>query len=101
MCTGSHQTGSEQRHVSDSMSGDDGGSLNPTNWTLFSRQMRKDYIIAKYTEKRFARRLCPDATSRQELLYEAVRNRDVLSLIQVYSEGVDLMEARSQPNEHV
>lgn len=63
--------------------------------------MRKDYITAKYTEKRFARRLCADAASRLQVLYEAVRNRDILSLIQVYAEGVDLMEASSQPNEHV
>lgn len=63
--------------------------------------MRKDYITAKYTEKRFARRLCADAASRLQGLYEAVRNRDILSLIQVYAEGVDLMEASSQPNEHV
>uniref|UniRef100_A0A8D3BMS7 ArfGAP with SH3 domain, ankyrin repeat and PH domain 2b n=1 Tax=Scophthalmus maximus TaxID=52904 RepID=A0A8D3BMS7_SCOMX len=56
-------------------------------------QARKDYITAKYTEKRFARRLCADAASRLQALYEAVRNRDILSLIQVYAEGVDLMEA--------
>ncbi|XP_022625995.1 arf-GAP with SH3 domain, ANK repeat and PH domain-containing protein 2-like [Seriola dumerili] len=63
-------------------------------------QMRKDYITAKYTEKRFTQRLCADAASRLQVLYEAVRNRDILSLIQVYAEGVDLMEAMSQPNEH-
>uniref|UniRef100_A0A3Q3N0A8 ArfGAP with SH3 domain, ankyrin repeat and PH domain 2b n=1 Tax=Labrus bergylta TaxID=56723 RepID=A0A3Q3N0A8_9LABR len=63
-------------------------------------QTRKDYITAKYTEKRFAQRLCADAASRLQTLYEAVRNRDILSLIQVYAEGVDLMEASSQPNEH-
>lgn len=63
-------------------------------------QMRKDYITAKYTEKRFAQRLCADAASRLQVLYEAVRNRDILSLIQVYAEGVDLMEAIPQPNEH-
>uniref|UniRef100_A0A3Q2DJ66 Arf-GAP with SH3 domain, ANK repeat and PH domain-containing protein 3 n=1 Tax=Cyprinodon variegatus TaxID=28743 RepID=A0A3Q2DJ66_CYPVA len=63
-------------------------------------QMRKDYITAKYTEKRFALRLCADAQSRLRTLYEAVRNRDIMSLIQVYAEGVDLMEAFPQPNEH-
>ncbi|XP_071324258.1 arf-GAP with SH3 domain, ANK repeat and PH domain-containing protein 2b isoform X2 [Trachinotus anak] len=63
-------------------------------------QMRKDYIVAKYTEKRFAQRLCADAASRVQVLYESVRNRDILSLIQVYAEGVDLMEAMAQPNEH-
>ncbi|KAG7214995.1 hypothetical protein INR49_022903 [Caranx melampygus] len=63
-------------------------------------QMRKDYITAKYTEKRFARRLCPDAASKLQVLYEAVKKRDILSLIQVYAEGVDLMEPIPQPNEH-
>ncbi|KAM7368310.1 hypothetical protein PAMP_014543 [Pampus punctatissimus] len=63
-------------------------------------QMRKDYITAKYTEKRFAQRRCADAASRLQVLYEAVRNRNILSLIQVYAEGVDLMEVIPQPNEH-
>ncbi|KAM8847395.1 arf-GAP with SH3 domain, ANK repeat and PH domain-containing protein 2b isoform 1-T1 [Synchiropus picturatus] len=61
---------------------------------------RKDFIIAKYTEKRFVRRLCPDAESRLQVLYQAVRTKDILSLIQVYAEGADLMEAAPQPNEH-
>ncbi|RVE56205.1 hypothetical protein OJAV_G00233770 [Oryzias javanicus] len=63
-------------------------------------QTRKEYITAKYTEKRFARRLCASPESRLKALYEAVRNKDVLSLLQVYAEGVDLMEAVPQPNEH-
>uniref|UniRef100_A0A3Q0RQ14 ArfGAP with SH3 domain, ankyrin repeat and PH domain 2b n=1 Tax=Amphilophus citrinellus TaxID=61819 RepID=A0A3Q0RQ14_AMPCI len=63
-------------------------------------QMRKDYITAKYTEKRFAQQKCANAESRLQALYEAVRNRDILSLIQVYAEGVDLMETIPQPNEH-
>uniref|UniRef100_A0A673BQV8 ArfGAP with SH3 domain, ankyrin repeat and PH domain 2b n=1 Tax=Sphaeramia orbicularis TaxID=375764 RepID=A0A673BQV8_9TELE len=63
-------------------------------------QMRKDYITAKYTEKRFAQRRCADPGSRIQVLYEAVRTRDILSLIQVYAEGVDLMETIPQPNEH-
>ncbi|XP_028997686.1 arf-GAP with SH3 domain, ANK repeat and PH domain-containing protein 2b [Betta splendens] len=63
-------------------------------------QTRKDYITAKYTEKRFARRRCTDAASRMQALYEAVRNRDILALIQVYAEGADLMEAVAQPKEH-
>lgn len=63
-------------------------------------QTRKDFITAKYTEKRFVRQLCADGESRLQRLYEAVRNRDVLSLIQVYAEGAELMEPRPQPNEH-
>ncbi|XP_068610148.1 arf-GAP with SH3 domain, ANK repeat and PH domain-containing protein 2b [Brachionichthys hirsutus] len=63
-------------------------------------QTRKDYITAKYTEKRYVQRLCGEAASRVQVLYESVRNRDILSLIQVYAEGVDLMEASPQPNQH-
>ncbi|KAM9840572.1 arf-GAP with SH3 domain, ANK repeat and PH domain-containing protein 2b [Aulostomus maculatus] len=63
-------------------------------------QTRKDYITAKYTEKRFVRQLCADSASRLPVLYEAVRNRDILSLIQVFAEGVDLMEAVPQSSEH-
>uniref|UniRef100_A0A665VAE1 ArfGAP with SH3 domain, ankyrin repeat and PH domain 2a n=1 Tax=Echeneis naucrates TaxID=173247 RepID=A0A665VAE1_ECHNA len=55
-------------------------------------QARKDFITAKYTEKRFARKKCPDATSRLHTLCDAVKARDIFSLIQVYAEGVDLME---------
>uniref|UniRef100_A0A4W5M9E3 ArfGAP with SH3 domain, ankyrin repeat and PH domain 2b n=1 Tax=Hucho hucho TaxID=62062 RepID=A0A4W5M9E3_9TELE len=63
-------------------------------------QTRKDYITAKYTEKRFAQRKCADLASRLHLLCEAVKTRDILSLIQVYAEGVDLMETIPLTNEH-
>ncbi|XP_054617537.1 arf-GAP with SH3 domain, ANK repeat and PH domain-containing protein 2b isoform X2 [Dunckerocampus dactyliophorus] len=63
-------------------------------------QTRKDYITAKYVDKRFVRPLCADADARMKVLYQAVRNRDILSLIQVYAEGVDLMEAVPQAHEH-
>uniref|UniRef100_UPI003AAE13EB arf-GAP with SH3 domain, ANK repeat and PH domain-containing protein 2-like n=1 Tax=Centroberyx gerrardi TaxID=166262 RepID=UPI003AAE13EB len=63
-------------------------------------QMRKDYITAKYTEKRFAQRRCADAASRLQVLYESVKTRDILSLIQVYAEGAELMEPIPQANEH-
>uniref|UniRef100_A0A8C1IEK8 ArfGAP with SH3 domain, ankyrin repeat and PH domain 2a n=1 Tax=Cyprinus carpio TaxID=7962 RepID=A0A8C1IEK8_CYPCA len=55
-------------------------------------QARKDFIMAKYTEKRFARKKCPDALSKLHTLCDAVKARDIFSLIQVYAEGVDLME---------
>ncbi|XP_078145506.1 arf-GAP with SH3 domain, ANK repeat and PH domain-containing protein 2a [Centroberyx gerrardi] len=63
-------------------------------------QARKDFITAKYTEKRFARRKCPDATSRLHTLCDAVKARDIFSLIQVYAEGVDLMEPIPLANGH-
>uniref|UniRef100_A0A6Q2Y1D0 ArfGAP with SH3 domain, ankyrin repeat and PH domain 2b n=1 Tax=Esox lucius TaxID=8010 RepID=A0A6Q2Y1D0_ESOLU len=63
-------------------------------------QTRKDYITAKYTEKRFVKKKCADAASRLRVLCEAVKSRDILSLIQVYAEGVDLMEVIPMANEH-
>uniref|UniRef100_A0AAQ4P880 ArfGAP with SH3 domain, ankyrin repeat and PH domain 2a n=1 Tax=Gasterosteus aculeatus aculeatus TaxID=481459 RepID=A0AAQ4P880_GASAC len=60
----------------------------------------KDFITAKYTEKRFARKKCPDATSRLHTLCDAVKARDIFSLIQVYAEGVDLMEPIPLANGH-
>ncbi|XP_041827947.1 arf-GAP with SH3 domain, ANK repeat and PH domain-containing protein 2a isoform X2 [Melanotaenia boesemani] len=63
-------------------------------------QARKDFITAKYTEKRFARKKCPDATSLLHTLCDAVKARDIFSLIQVYAEGVDLMEPIPLANGH-
>ncbi|KAJ0008926.1 hypothetical protein NQD34_016341 [Periophthalmus magnuspinnatus] len=63
-------------------------------------QTRKDFIVAKYTEKRFAIRKCPDAVSRLQALCEAVKCRDIFTLLQVYAEGVDLMEPIPLANEH-
>ncbi|XP_077413553.1 arf-GAP with SH3 domain, ANK repeat and PH domain-containing protein 2a isoform X2 [Vanacampus margaritifer] len=63
-------------------------------------QARKDFIIAKYTEKRFARKKCPDSASRLHTLCDAVKARDIVSLIQVYAEGVDLMEPIPLANGH-
>uniref|UniRef100_A0A7N8XLD0 ArfGAP with SH3 domain, ankyrin repeat and PH domain 2a n=1 Tax=Mastacembelus armatus TaxID=205130 RepID=A0A7N8XLD0_9TELE len=63
-------------------------------------QARKDFITAKYTEKRFARKKCPDTASRLHTLCDAVKARDIFSLIQVYAEGVDLMEPIPLANGH-
>nr|XP_043902859.1 arf-GAP with SH3 domain, ANK repeat and PH domain-containing protein 2a isoform X3 [Solea senegalensis] len=62
--------------------------------------VRKDFITAKYTEKRFARKKCPDATSRLHTLCDAVKARDIFSLVQMYAEGVDLMEPIPLANGH-
>ncbi|XP_026062066.1 arf-GAP with SH3 domain, ANK repeat and PH domain-containing protein 1a isoform X3 [Carassius auratus] len=64
---------------------------------------RKEYINAKYVEHRFARRTATTATARQGDLYEAVRTRDLMALIQLYADGVELMdpfpEAGQDPGE--
>uniref|UniRef100_A0A8B9J4Q2 ArfGAP with SH3 domain, ankyrin repeat and PH domain 2 n=1 Tax=Astyanax mexicanus TaxID=7994 RepID=A0A8B9J4Q2_ASTMX len=61
---------------------------------------RKDFITAKYTEKRFAQRRRVDPSAKLRSLYDAVKSRDIFSLLQVYAEGVDLTETLSLPNEH-
>uniref|UniRef100_W5KYQ5 ArfGAP with SH3 domain, ankyrin repeat and PH domain 1a n=1 Tax=Astyanax mexicanus TaxID=7994 RepID=W5KYQ5_ASTMX len=53
---------------------------------------RKEYINAKYVEHRFARRTATTATARQGDLYEAVRTRDLLGLVQLYADGVEMLE---------
>ncbi|XP_037550968.1 arf-GAP with SH3 domain, ANK repeat and PH domain-containing protein 2a [Nematolebias whitei] len=63
-------------------------------------QTRKDFITAKYIDKRFAKKTYPDAMSRLHALCEAVKARDIFSLIQVYAEGVDLMEPIPLANGH-
>ncbi|XP_066569186.1 arf-GAP with SH3 domain, ANK repeat and PH domain-containing protein 2-like [Amia ocellicauda] len=55
-------------------------------------QARKDYITAKYIEKKFSRKKCVDSAAKLQSLCEAVKARDILSLIQLYADGVALME---------
>lgn len=54
--------------------------------------MRKEFINAKYVDHKYARKTCTSAAAKMIELFEAVQSRDLLSLIQVYAEGVELME---------
>ncbi|KAL2085620.1 hypothetical protein ACEWY4_018940 [Coilia grayii] len=54
--------------------------------------VRKEYINAKYVDHKFARKTCSSAAAKMNELHEAVRSRDLLALVQVYAEGVELME---------
>ncbi|CAL8317270.1 unnamed protein product [Boreogadus saida] len=63
-------------------------------------QTRKDYITAKYTEHRFVHRRSADAAGRLQALSEAVRTQNILSLLEVYAEGVELSDIIPQANEH-
>uniref|UniRef100_A0A667XZK8 ArfGAP with SH3 domain, ankyrin repeat and PH domain 1a n=1 Tax=Myripristis murdjan TaxID=586833 RepID=A0A667XZK8_9TELE len=59
---------------------------------------RKEYINAKYIDRKFVvRRAVATATSRLAELYEAVRSRDLLSIIQLYAEGAELLEPLPEP----
>ncbi|XP_013870849.1 arf-GAP with SH3 domain, ANK repeat and PH domain-containing protein 3 [Austrofundulus limnaeus] len=48
---------------------------------------RKEYIVAKYAERRYVLRREESDPCR---LYDAVRSRDLVSLLQLYAEGADL-----------
>uniref|UniRef100_A0A3Q1BJH1 SH3 domain-containing protein n=1 Tax=Amphiprion ocellaris TaxID=80972 RepID=A0A3Q1BJH1_AMPOC len=61
--------------------------------THFShRTVRKEFINAKYVDHKYARKTCTSAAAKMIELFEAVQSRDLLALIQVYAEGVELME---------
>ncbi|XP_027287478.2 arf-GAP with SH3 domain, ANK repeat and PH domain-containing protein 1 isoform X5 [Cricetulus griseus] len=53
---------------------------------------RKEYITAKYVDHRFSRKACASSSAKLSELLEAIKSRDLLALIQVYAEGVELME---------
>ncbi|XP_073488359.1 arf-GAP with SH3 domain, ANK repeat and PH domain-containing protein 1 isoform X2 [Aquarana catesbeiana] len=53
---------------------------------------RKEYITAKYVEHKYSRKMCASGAEKLSELLEAVKSRDLLALIQVYAEGVELME---------
>ncbi|XP_061821292.1 arf-GAP with SH3 domain, ANK repeat and PH domain-containing protein 1 isoform X3 [Nerophis lumbriciformis] len=54
--------------------------------------VRKEFINGKYVDHKYARKTCSSAAAKMIELYEAVQSRDLLSLVQVYAEGVELME---------
>ncbi|XP_029447892.1 arf-GAP with SH3 domain, ANK repeat and PH domain-containing protein 1 isoform X3 [Rhinatrema bivittatum] len=53
---------------------------------------RKEYITAKYVDHKFSRKTCVSTVAKLNELLEAIKSRDLLALIQVYAEGVELME---------
>ncbi|XP_051469837.1 arf-GAP with SH3 domain, ANK repeat and PH domain-containing protein 2 isoform X4 [Apus apus] len=61
---------------------------------------RKDYITAKYIERKYARKKHADNAAKLHALCEAVKSRDILGLVQVYADGVDLTEKISLANGH-
>lgn len=64
----------------------------------FTRNARKEYIVAKYAERRYVIRR-EDADPGR--LYDAVRSRDLTSLLQLYAEGADLVKPPTQPDGQV
>ncbi|XP_036737785.2 arf-GAP with SH3 domain, ANK repeat and PH domain-containing protein 2 isoform X4 [Manis pentadactyla] len=62
--------------------------------------VRKDYITAKYIERKYARKKHVDNTARLHSLCEAVKTRDIFGLLQAYANGVDLTEKIPLANGH-
>uniref|UniRef100_A0A8C5NUH0 ArfGAP with SH3 domain, ankyrin repeat and PH domain 2 n=1 Tax=Jaculus jaculus TaxID=51337 RepID=A0A8C5NUH0_JACJA len=61
---------------------------------------RKDYITAKYIERRYARKKHADNSAKLRSLCEAVKSRDIFGLLQAYADGVDLTEKIPLANGH-
>ncbi|XP_027742722.1 arf-GAP with SH3 domain, ANK repeat and PH domain-containing protein 2 isoform X3 [Empidonax traillii] len=61
---------------------------------------RKDYITAKYIERKYARKKHADNAAKLHALCEAVKSRDIFGLVQVYADGVDLTEKIPLANGH-
>ncbi|NWH49823.1 ASAP1 protein, partial [Fregata magnificens] len=60
---------------------------------------RKEFITAKYVDHKFSRKTCASSAAKLNELLEAVKSRDLLALIQVYAEGVELMEPLLEPGQ--
>ncbi|XP_026544493.1 arf-GAP with SH3 domain, ANK repeat and PH domain-containing protein 1 isoform X3 [Notechis scutatus] len=60
---------------------------------------RKEFITAKYVDHKYSRKTCASSAAKLNELLEAVRSRDVLVLLQVYAEGVELMDPLLEPGQ--
>uniref|UniRef100_UPI0040389255 arf-GAP with SH3 domain, ANK repeat and PH domain-containing protein 1-like n=1 Tax=Callospermophilus lateralis TaxID=76772 RepID=UPI0040389255 len=60
-----------------------------------------EYITAKYVDHRFSRKTCSSSSAKLSELLEAIKSRDLLALIQVYAEGVELMEPLLEPGQEL
>lgn len=54
------------------------------------RLVRKEFILAKYIEGQFAKRSVASTDTLRRRLQEAVHARDIFSLLQLYTEKLDL-----------
>ena len=63
----------------------------------FGRSSRRDYIVAKYVEHRFARRSAPEP----QRLRTAICNRDLLSVLEAFANGQDFGQLLPGPDGQV
>ncbi|XP_015417105.1 PREDICTED: arf-GAP with SH3 domain, ANK repeat and PH domain-containing protein 1 isoform X2 [Myotis davidii] len=76
-------------------------SPSPKPTPMSDMTARKEYITAKYVDHRFSRKTCSSPSAKLNELLEAVRSRDLLALVQVYAEGVELMEPLLEPGQEL
>lgn len=71
------------------------GLLTGSLWPLtlirlvLDRALRKNFIISKYVEKKYAKR---SPAAQCSILPEAIKDKDIFSLLQAYAHNVDLSE---------
>ncbi|OXB74233.1 UNVERIFIED_CONTAM: hypothetical protein H355_011685 [Colinus virginianus] len=68
------------------------GQRGNESWGTLSA--RKEFIVAKYMERRFVQRGGPSDPHR---LWDAIHNRDLLALMQAFAEGYDLTKPLASP----
>ncbi|CAM4549495.1 arf-GAP with SH3 domain, ANK repeat and PH domain-containing protein 1-like [Lepidochelys kempii] len=59
--------------------------------------LRKDFIISKYVERKYAKRRSRSPAAQRQELQEAIRWKDLFTLLQAYAEKVDLSEPVLEP----
>ncbi|XP_060042986.1 arf-GAP with SH3 domain, ANK repeat and PH domain-containing protein 2 isoform X3 [Erinaceus europaeus] len=74
------------------------GSVKPNPGS--DMNARKDYITAKYIERKYARKKHADNSAKLHSLCETVKTRDIFGLLQAYADGVDLTEKIPLANGH-
>lgn len=62
-----------------------------------SRALRKDYIISKYAERKYAKRSSESSTALHRGLLKAIRSKDIFTLLQAYAEKMDLDDPVLEP----
>uniref|UniRef100_A0A7N8WMZ2 ArfGAP with SH3 domain, ankyrin repeat and PH domain 1a n=1 Tax=Mastacembelus armatus TaxID=205130 RepID=A0A7N8WMZ2_9TELE len=70
-------------------------SLKPT--AASDMTARKEFINAKYIDHKFVKRTVATMAVRLDELFEVIRSRDLLSIIQLYAEGAELLQPLPGP----
>lgn len=71
---------------------------NKTLTFSFYRNARKEYIVAKYVDRKYIQKNSDEDMWR---LHDAIRNRDITTLVQIYVEGEDLAKPVAMPDGQV